>query len=47
MEGSGDGYVCSPGTLSDGGLRKWICPFTGNSERWRAQGTDMSIHWEL
>jgi len=32
-EGSEDGYVCSPGTLRDGGLRGWICLFSRNSER--------------
>jgi len=32
-EGSEDGYVCSPGTLIDRGLRGRICLFTRNSER--------------
>jgi len=46
-EGSENGCVRSLGTLRDGGLRGRICLFTGNSERWRAQGMDMSVHWEL
>jgi hypothetical protein len=38
-EGSEDGYVCSPGTLRDRGLRGRICLFTGNSERWLKGGS--------
>jgi len=32
-EGSENGYVCSPGTLRNTGLRARIYLFTGNSER--------------
>jgi len=57
MEGSGKGVPFFVRALLRGsflGIQKdigelggWICPLTGNSERWRAKGMDMSVHREL